>query len=116
MSKLTIISSKDMAKILESLGFKEIRQKGSHKSYKHADGRTTVVPFHGEDLGRGLIRKILKELSNTTNETMCSRYHPGRLAHEKAAKGLAGFIGGLLPRESTQVKVAAMQVKLAAAT
>ncbi len=41
------------------------------------------------------------ELPNTTNETMCSRYHPGRLAHEKAAKGLAGFIGGLLPREST---------------
>lgn len=28
MSKLTIISSKDMVKILESLGFNEIRQKG----------------------------------------------------------------------------------------
>jgi len=68
MSKLTIISSKDMAKVLESLGFKEIRQKGSHKSYKHADGRTTVVPFHGEDLGRGLIRKILKDIEITPDE------------------------------------------------
>lgn len=68
MSKLTIISSKDMANILESLGFKEIRQKGSHKSYKHADGRTTVVPFHGEDLGRGLIRKILKDIEITPDE------------------------------------------------
>ncbi|HQD32052.1 MAG: type II toxin-antitoxin system HicA family toxin [Clostridiaceae bacterium] len=68
MSKLTIISSKDMAKILESLGFKEIRQKGSHTSYKHADGRTTVVPFHGEDLGRGLIRKILKDIEITPDE------------------------------------------------
>jgi predicted RNA binding protein YcfA (HicA-like mRNA interferase family) len=68
MSKLTIISSKDMAKILESLEFKEIRQKGSHKSYKHADGRTTVVPFHGEDLGRGLIRKILKDIEITPDE------------------------------------------------
>ncbi|HOA56070.1 MAG TPA: type II toxin-antitoxin system HicA family toxin [Clostridiales bacterium] len=57
-----------MAKILESLGFKEIRQKGSHKSYKHADGRTTVVPFHGEDLGRGLIRKILKDIEITPDE------------------------------------------------
>lgn len=57
MSKLTIISSKDMAKILESLEFKEIRQKGSHKSYKHADGRTTVVPFHGEDLEGVLLEK-----------------------------------------------------------
>jgi predicted RNA binding protein YcfA (HicA-like mRNA interferase family) len=68
MSKLAIISSKDMTKILESLGFKEIRQKGSHKSYRHADGRTTVVPFQGEDLGRGLIRKILKDLEISLNE------------------------------------------------
>jgi len=33
MSKLTIISSKDMVKILLKLGFEEIRQKGSHKSF-----------------------------------------------------------------------------------
>ncbi|MGB4376757.1 MAG: type II toxin-antitoxin system HicA family toxin, partial [bacterium] len=39
-----------MAKILEILGFKEIRQKGSHKIYRHKDGRTTVIPFHDEDL------------------------------------------------------------------
>lgn len=54
MSKLTVISSKDMVKILEKLGFEEVRQKGSHKSFRHKDGRTTLVPFHGEDLGRGL--------------------------------------------------------------
>lgn len=57
MSKLTIISSKDMVKILESLGFNQIHQKGSHKSFRHKDGRTTVVPFHGEDLGRDLSGK-----------------------------------------------------------
>ncbi|HEY8499914.1 MAG TPA: type II toxin-antitoxin system HicA family toxin [Clostridia bacterium] len=68
MSKLTIIPSKDMAKILETLGFKEIRQKGSHKIYKHMDGRTTVIPFHGEDLGRGLIRKILKDIEISPDE------------------------------------------------
>lgn len=34
MSKLTIIPSKDMVKILESLGFCEIRQKGSYKGFK----------------------------------------------------------------------------------
>ncbi|RCX09083.1 putative RNA binding protein YcfA (HicA-like mRNA interferase family) [Anaerobacterium chartisolvens] len=62
MSKLTVISSKDMVKVLESLGFNENRQKGSHKNFRHQDGRTTVVPFHGEDLGRGLIRKILKDI------------------------------------------------------
>jgi len=68
MSKLTIIPSKDMAKILETLGFKELRQKGSHKIYKHMDGRITVIPFHGEDLGRGLIRKILKDIEISPDE------------------------------------------------
>jgi len=45
-----------------------IRQKGSHKCYRQADGRTTVVPFHGEDLGRGLIRKILKDIEISIEE------------------------------------------------
>jgi len=68
MSKLAIISSKDMAKLLVLLGFNEIRQKGSHKTFKHKDGRTTVIPFHGEDLGRGLIRKILRDIEITIEE------------------------------------------------
>ncbi|PKM45981.1 MAG: hypothetical protein CVV03_06140 [Firmicutes bacterium HGW-Firmicutes-8] len=68
MSRLTIIPSKEMAKILEKLGFKEVRQKGSHKSFRHKDGRTTIVPFHGEDLGRGLIRKILNDIEITVDE------------------------------------------------
>ncbi|MFY9484062.1 MAG: type II toxin-antitoxin system HicA family toxin [Patescibacteria group bacterium] len=30
--------------------------------FKHPDGRSTVVPSHGgEDIGRGLLREILKE-------------------------------------------------------
>ena len=68
MSKLTIIPSKDMVKLLKNLGFDEIRQKGSHKNFRHKDGRTTVIPFHGEDLGRGLIRKILKDIELSVNE------------------------------------------------
>ncbi|MDT3699110.1 MAG: type II toxin-antitoxin system HicA family toxin [Thermincola sp.] len=68
MSKLTITSSKDMLRILESLGFIEIRQKGSHKYFRHSDGRTTIIPFHGEDLGRGLLRKILRDIELTPEE------------------------------------------------
>ena len=68
MSKLTVISPKDMVKLLIKLGFQEIRQKGSHKSFRHQDGRTTLVPFHGEDLGRGLIRKILKDIEITVEK------------------------------------------------
>ena len=36
------------------------------------------------------------QLPDTTDETMGSRYHPGRLAHERAAKELIGYIKGLL--------------------
>lgn len=68
MSKLTILSPKDMVKLLNTIGFVEVRQKGSHKTFKHNDGRTTVIPFHGEDLGRGLIRKILRDIEISTDE------------------------------------------------
>jgi len=72
MSRLTIISSKDMAKILEKLGFKEVRQKGSHKSFKHEDGRTTVIPFHGEDLGTFKIRKKMSPTDE--GDIFCENY------------------------------------------
>ena len=48
--------------MLEVLGFVPIRQKGSHKFYRHEDGRTTVLPMHSSDLDRSLIRKILKDI------------------------------------------------------
>ena len=68
MSKLKIITSSKMCKLLENEGFVDIRQKGSHRFYKHADGRTTVVPMHASDLDRTLIRKILKDIDMTIGE------------------------------------------------
>lgn len=68
MSKLTIISDKEMVKLLVMLGFQKVRQKGSHMVFAHSDGRTTVVPYHNEDLGRGLLRKILKEIELSISE------------------------------------------------
>lgn len=63
MSKLPLVSAARMAKILRHVGFVLIRQKGSHAYFSHADGRATVVPFHkGEDLRRGLIRTILRDI------------------------------------------------------
>ncbi len=43
-------------------GFQVFRQKGSHIYLKHPDGRATVVPvYKGESVGRGLLRKIMKD-------------------------------------------------------
>jgi predicted RNA binding protein YcfA (HicA-like mRNA interferase family) len=64
MSKLPIVSPKELEKILLKIGFELRRQKGSHKFYKHPDGRYTTIPHHqGEDLSRPLIRTILREIN-----------------------------------------------------
>ncbi len=63
MTKLVPISGKKMCKLLEKLGFTLLYFKGSHARYKHTDGRITVVPVHGnEDLGKGLLLEILKQI------------------------------------------------------
>ena len=63
MTHLPIVSFKTMEKVLLSLGFQVIRQKGSHVFYRHPDGRTTTLPHHpGRDLARPLIREILREI------------------------------------------------------
>jgi predicted RNA binding protein YcfA (HicA-like mRNA interferase family) len=62
MSKLPQISANELIKILEKIGFKLVRQKGSHVFLRHDDGRTTVIPNHpGENIDRGLLNKILRK-------------------------------------------------------
>ena len=69
MSKLVAISGREICQILGKLGFERVRQKGSHIYFRHQDGRATVVPMHsGEDLGKGLIRGILRDIEITVDE------------------------------------------------
>lgn len=70
MSKrLPSLKSKDIIKALNKMGFYEIRQKGSHIFFKHSDGRFTLVPHHGnEDVGKGLLRQILREIDVSPKE------------------------------------------------
>lgn len=74
MTRLPIVSPAQMARILKHLGFSFVRQKGSHAFFRHPDGRATVVPIHrGEDLGRGLIRAILRDIELSPEEFEESR-------------------------------------------
>lgn len=67
--KLPRLLPQELIKILQQLGFEEKRQKGSHKYFKHSDGRVTVVPFHGgQEIGRGLLRKIINEIDISREE------------------------------------------------
>ena len=68
MSKLKIITSTKMCKLLNKIGFLQERQKGSHRFFEHPDGRTTVVPMHTGDLDRTLIRKILRDIDMSIEE------------------------------------------------
>ena len=62
--KLKPVSAIKVIKALERIGFKAVRQSGSHVILKHNDGRMTVVPVHsGELIGRGLLRRIINEIS-----------------------------------------------------
>ncbi len=68
MPRLPVVTAKQLIKILEKLDFAETRQRGSHKFFKHADGRVTSVPFHTGDLGKGLLRKILNQIKISPDE------------------------------------------------
>ena len=59
MSRLPIVSFRQMERVLLRLGVESVRQKGSHAFYRHSDGRTTTAPNHpGRDLARPLLRDI----------------------------------------------------------
>jgi len=69
VTKLQLSDAKKMEKLLFLLGFKKVRQKGSHVFYRHPDGRTTTLPHHkGRMLARPLIREILREIEITVDE------------------------------------------------
>ncbi|MDP2820705.1 MAG: type II toxin-antitoxin system HicA family toxin [bacterium] len=67
--RMPMLKAEDVIRVLKVLGFFEARTKGSHIFFKHPDGRTTLVLKHGgEDIGRGLLRQILKEIKITSEE------------------------------------------------
>ena len=68
-TKVPIVKVKILEKLLLNLGFEAKRQSGSHVFYRHPDSRYTTLPHHGnQDLGRSLIRQILREIDITPEE------------------------------------------------
>ncbi|MDP2918755.1 MAG: type II toxin-antitoxin system HicA family toxin [Dehalococcoidia bacterium] len=69
MTRLPALTGEQTVKALSKAGFQALRQRGSHVYLKHPDGRTTVVPTHkGESMGRGLLRKILRDTELSREE------------------------------------------------
>lgn len=62
MPELPILKARQLIQLLGQLGFEVVRQKGSHVRLRHPDGRVVTVPVHpAQDIGRGLLRKILRD-------------------------------------------------------
>lgn len=55
------MKSADLIRILEEAGFELVSVRGSHRKYRHPDGRMTIVPHPKKDLGKGLVQKILRK-------------------------------------------------------
>ena len=69
-----VLKPREVVAILTALGFTEVRQRGSHKQFRHADGRFTTVPFHkGRDIAPSLLRKIASDVALTLNEFLQAR-------------------------------------------
>ena len=74
MGKVPIFKSKEVAALLMQLGFQEVRQRGSHKQFRHVDGRGTTVPSHsGRDISPILLRQICKDIGLTVEEFIQNR-------------------------------------------
>ena len=74
MTRLPVLKPREVVAVLTSLGFEEIRQRGSHKQFRHPDGRQTTVPFHGgRDISLILLRKIIRDIGLTDDEFLESR-------------------------------------------
>lgn len=69
MPKLPSIKPRELIKILNKLGYIEVRQKGSHKHFKKMECENLVtVPFHNKDIKQTTLRSIIKQVNLTIEE------------------------------------------------
>ncbi|MDQ3135395.1 MAG: type II toxin-antitoxin system HicA family toxin [Acidobacteriota bacterium] len=71
MGSIPVLKPTEVVAILQKIGFIEVRQRGSHKQFRHPDGRATTVPFHrGRDISPILLRQIASDINLTLEELL----------------------------------------------
>jgi predicted RNA binding protein YcfA (HicA-like mRNA interferase family) len=74
MARLPVLKPREVCRILESMGFVMVRQRGSHMQYRHPDGRGTTLPNHqGRDISPILLRQIARDIGLTAEELIGNR-------------------------------------------
>ena len=73
-SGVPVLKPREVVAVLERLGFLEVRQRGSHRQYRHPDGRGTTVPFHAaRDIAPSLLRQIARDIGLSIGEFLSHR-------------------------------------------
>ena len=69
MTKLRLVTYKELRRVTERTGFEWQRRQGSHNVFKNRQGRIVVIPDHGSQIiVRPLLRKILRDLGISVDE------------------------------------------------
>ncbi|MFH1811251.1 MAG: type II toxin-antitoxin system HicA family toxin [Pseudomonadota bacterium] len=71
MPPVPVLKAAEVVTLLRGQGFEQVRQRGSHLQFRHADGRCTTVPFHkGRDISPLLLRQIARDIGLTVEELL----------------------------------------------
>jgi predicted RNA binding protein YcfA (HicA-like mRNA interferase family) len=72
--KVPPLKAREVIRILSQLGFEQVRQRGSHRQFRHADGRMTTVPDHsGRDVSPTIVRQIADDIHVPVEEFLSFR-------------------------------------------
>jgi len=72
LSKLPVISGREMVRVLSRIGFAIVGRKGSHVRLKRQRGKEiliVIVPMHRE-LAKGTLRSILRQANLTVEDLL----------------------------------------------
>lgn len=71
MGAIPVLKPREVERLLERFGFVLIRQRGSHRQYRHPDGRQTTLPFHGSrDISPVLFRQVARDVGLTPDQLL----------------------------------------------
>ncbi len=69
MSKVPRVNARQLIKVVEKLGFKLVRQSGSHRIYKNEDGIRLTIPYHsGKILHPKIVASVLDDTEISADE------------------------------------------------
>lgn len=81
-----------MIGILRALGFRQVRQRGSHRQFRHGDGRATTVPDHGSrDISPVLLRRIARVAGLTGRSSSPTAANDPRFVGPFETRGVRGW-------------------------